>query len=80
MREMDYADFYDLAEYCNENWRGKFSHRETAINAYIYKVEYDAKGTESEVIKSLLEQLREDGSDEAVEWMGRITNESAESN
>ena len=74
---MDYADFYDLAEYCNENWRGKFSYREIAIHAYEYKVEYDAKGTESEVIKSLLEQLHIDAYEQgngckADEWIRRL--------
>lgn len=75
---MDYEDFYDLAEYCNENWRGGFSHRETAINAYVYKTEYDTKGAESEVIKSLLEQLHDDAYEhgngcEADEWIRRLT-------
>lgn len=69
---MDYEDFYDLAEYCNENWRGKFSYRETAINAYVYKTEYDAQGTKSETIKSLIEQLGEDSSEDAQEWIRRI--------
>ena len=38
---MEYTDFYDIAEYGNENWKGNFSPREIACNAYDYKVEYD---------------------------------------
>ena len=38
---LDYADFYNIAEYGNENWKGNFSPREIANNAYDYNVEYD---------------------------------------
>ena len=38
---MEYADFYDIAEYGNENWKGSFTPREIACNAYNYKAEYD---------------------------------------
>ena len=38
---LEYADFYDIAEYGNENWKGGFIPRESACNAYDYNVEYD---------------------------------------
>ena len=38
---MEYADFYNIAEYGNEHWKGSFTPREIACNAYDYKVEYD---------------------------------------
>ena len=38
---LDYADFYNIAEYGNENWKGSFTPREIANNAYDYNVEYD---------------------------------------
>ena len=38
---MEYADFYNIAEYGNENWKGSFTPREIACNAYDYKAEYD---------------------------------------
>ena len=57
---MEYEDFYDLAIYANENWRGGYTERELAINAYIYKTAYDAEGTESAIIKELLARLEED--------------------
>ena len=38
---LEYADFYDIAEHGNENWKGNFTPKEIACNAYDYKVEYD---------------------------------------
>lgn len=38
---MEYEDFYDIAEYGNANWKGYFTQKEIACNAYDYKVEYD---------------------------------------
>ena len=38
---LEYTDFYDIAEYGNEHWKGSFTPREIACNAYDYKVEYD---------------------------------------
>ena len=38
---MDYAYFYNITKYGNENWKGNFTPREIACNAYDYKVEYD---------------------------------------
>lgn len=38
---LDYLNFYDIAEYGNEHWKGNFSSREIADNAYNYKTDYD---------------------------------------
>ena len=38
---LEFNDFYTIAEYGNENWKGCFTPREIANNAYDYKVEYD---------------------------------------
>ena len=38
---MEFNDFYTIAEYGSENWKGCFTSREIANNAYDYKVEYD---------------------------------------
>lgn len=38
---MTYNDFYTIVEYGNENWKGSFTPREIACNAYDYKSEYD---------------------------------------
>ena len=75
---MDYEDFYDLAKYCNENWKGNFSEREVALYAYCYTVDFGADGLKSQIIKSLLEGLKEDednGCEEAIEWIRRLTHD-----
>lgn len=62
---MTYKDFFELATWANESWRGSFTAAEIAENAHTYTIEYNALGCSSEIIKSLLEQLLQDGSDEA---------------
>lgn len=69
---MDFEDFYDLAVYANENWQGHLTQKEIARRAYIYTVEHDACGTESEIIQAMLEQLAMDNSEEAREFERRI--------
>lgn len=61
---MDFENFYDIAEYGNENWKGSFTKMEIAQNAYDYICEYKESvknGTPTEVIKSLYLLLVEDG-------------------
>ena len=38
---MEFNDFYTIAEYGNDIWKGSFTPREIANNAYDYKAEYD---------------------------------------
>lgn len=38
---LGYLNFYDIAEYGNEHWKGNFSPRKIADNAYNYKTDYD---------------------------------------
>ena len=38
---MEFNDFYTIAEYGNDIWKGSFTPREIANNAYDYKTEYD---------------------------------------
>ena len=52
---MEYADFYDIAEYGNENWKGKFSPKEIAYNAYDYKVEYDYSIEQGKPTRTMVE-------------------------
>lgn len=70
---MEYKDFYKLAQYANENWKGGFSIEEIADNAHIYTNEYEADGCASDIIRSMIEQLFEDGSDEALEYISMMT-------
>lgn len=60
---MKYADFYDIAVYGNDNWKGNFSQKEVACNAFDYWSDYEyskVKGVVTEVIQRLIELLIDD--------------------
>ena len=60
---MEYSDFYDIAEYGNENWKGNFTPREIANNAYDYLCEYQAskiKGKPTRTMTELCKLICED--------------------
>lgn len=38
---MEYKDFYKLAKYASENWKGKFTEEEIACYAYDYLCEFE---------------------------------------
>ena len=52
---MEFNDFYTIAEYGNENWKGSFSPREIACNAYDYKVEYDYSIEQGKPTRTMIE-------------------------
>ena len=75
---MEYADFYDIAEYGNENWKGYFTPREIANNAYDYLCEFQASNANNEpteIINTLCSLLAEDGSDDCKVWLREIAEE-----
>lgn len=55
---MDYIDFYDLATLKNDDWKGNFSAREIAQNAYDYKVEYDLSIEQGKPTTTMVELCR----------------------
>ena len=60
---MDCGFWYDIATYGNENWKGGFSEREVAENAYEYTEEWKLSindGNVSETIKGVIRNLKED--------------------
>ena len=60
---MTYDDFYTIAEYGNENWKGYFTPREIACNAYDYLCEYRysvAKGKPTRTMIELCKLICED--------------------
>ena len=60
---MTYDDFYTIAEYGNENWKGSFTPREIACNAYDYLCEYRysvAKGKPTHTMIELCKLIYED--------------------
>ena len=75
---MEYANFYDIAEYGNANWKGNFSPREIACNAYDYLCEFEISKKyhlPTLVIQELLQLLKEDGGEETKDWHDQILNE-----
>ena len=52
---MIYDDFYAIAEYGNENWKGNFSPREIANNAYDYLCEYHASKIKGKPTRTMIE-------------------------
>lgn len=78
---MDYSFWYDVAEYGNVNWKGAFSPKEVAENAYVYLLEWQMSLMNHKVtyqLKSLIELLKEDvinGSEEAKEILDTINEQ-----
>ena len=61
---MGFDDSYLIAEYGNENWKGSFTPREIADNAYDYLCEFQASKANNEpteIIKTLCSLLVENG-------------------
>ena len=52
---LEYADFYDIAGYGNENWKGSFTQKGIANNAYDYKAEYDHSIEQGKPTRTMIE-------------------------
>lgn len=75
---MRYGEFYDIATYGNENWKGSFTPKEIACNAYDYLCEFKYSkrdGKLNHTMRELLKLLKEDGSEECLEWARQIESE-----
>lgn len=74
---LEYADFYDIAEYGNKNWKGCFTPKEIAYNAYDYYVEFQESKSNgiNHTIKGLMELLLQDKSEEANHWLDMMETE-----
>ena len=60
---LTYADFLQIAEYANENWKGNFTEEEVKDNAKIYYADFQWSKENNKVaesIKTLCENLMED--------------------
>ena len=74
---MEYGDFYDIAAYGNEMWKGSFTPKEIAENAYTYYADFQwskANGL-STTIKELAKLLILDGTEECLMWLNRMADE-----
>lgn len=75
---MEYADFYDIALYGNENWKGSYSPKEVACNAYDYYSDFKIskrEGAATDLIQRVLLLLLEDGSEDCMDWYRCIIKE-----
>ena len=75
---MRYGDFYDIATYGNDMWKGNFTPKEIAENAYIYYADFQwskANDTIAHSIKELAKLLTEDGTEECQDWLQRMAEE-----
>lgn len=71
MKRLNFCDFYDIAEYGNRNWKGSFTPKEIAINAYDYYCEYleSIKNKKlTHTMDLLINLLKEDLNDETEFW------------
>jgi hypothetical protein len=55
---MTYENFYDIAMYGNKEWKGFFTDKEIACNAYDYLVEYEASKEAGKPTNTMLELCR----------------------
>lgn len=75
---MGYGFFYDIAEYGNENWKGNFTAKEVAQNAYDYLLDFEYSCEKKKLkysTKELCRLLEDDGSEECTEWLNMILRE-----
>lgn len=75
---LEYSDFYDIAAYGNENWKGSYSPKEVACNAYDYYSDFKAskeQGKPTDLIQKLLMLLLDDGSEDCKCWFWYIVRE-----
>ena len=75
---INYEFFYDIATYGSENWKGNFTPKEIACNAYCYLCEFQTSKeaeTPTQIMKSLYELLVEDGTEAALDWAYEIASE-----
>lgn len=77
---IDYGFFYDIAEYGNENWKGDFTPKELAQNAYDLLIEFEDSKTKgsyhvSPSIQELLALLDEDATEDSIFYAIEIRKE-----
>ena len=75
---MNYADFYDIAVYGNEAWKGSFTQKEIACNAYDYVCDFEVSKANKKLnhtIAELINLLKEDDSEKCLEWAEQIVRE-----
>lgn len=79
---MKYEDFFEIARYGNENWKGYYTEEEVTRNARDYYANYEWSKANKEIDEYttmfLLEKLAEDwanGSSEPTKWLREMITE-----
>ena len=79
---MKYEDFFELARYANENWKGYYTEEEVIQNAKNYQENYDWSKANGQVddytTMFLLNNLAEDwanGNYEVAKWLREMITE-----
>lgn len=75
---LTYGDFYDIAKYGNENWKGGFTEKEVADNAYEYLCAFQESKEKPKVnyiMQDLLQTLDEDNCEESSYYADMIRYE-----
>lgn len=75
---MKLKDFLRIAEYGNIAWKGSFTKEEVKQNAEDYYAEFNYSKTQGKLtytMEELCKLLKEDGTEECLEWAERITRE-----
>lgn len=52
---LGYKDFYEIAKEGNKLWKGSFTEKEIALNAYDYLVEYEISYNEGKPTHTMIE-------------------------
>jgi hypothetical protein len=80
--QMKYEDFFELARYANENWKGYYTEEEVIQNAKNYQENYDWSKANGQVddytTMFLLNNLAEDwanGNYEVAKWLREMITE-----
>ena len=80
-KEMTYGDFYNIAAYGSENWKGNFPQNEIACNANSLWEDFLWSKSErmiSRTIVSLIKNLEEDDTEQSRKWISQIKEELKE--
>lgn len=75
---INYEFFYDIAAYGNETWKGSFTPKEVACNAYEYFCEFNTSlenEKPTETILCLYTLLIEDHSESCLDWAYTLAKE-----
>ena len=74
---MTFSECLEMANYLNVAWRGFFTEKEIKENARDYYIELKENKTDSDIIKALLEGLKEDienGNKESEKWYNKLVS------